>query len=61
MGGASVLEMQNIGATLLIDDDARVVILAHHQFILCLQLNVILRIQILLRMRSTLIRLSLMH
>lgn len=61
MGGASVLEMKNIGATLLVDDNARIIILAHDHLVLRLQLNVILRVQILLRMRTTLIRLPLMH
>lgn len=61
MGGASVLEMQDIGATLLVDDDARIIILAHHYLVLRLQLYMILRVQVLLRMRATLIRLPLMH
>jgi len=62
MSRASILEMQNICIALLINDNTWIIILAHDDLVLRLQLNMVLRVQILLRMRATLIGLyTLMH
>ena len=55
MGRTAILEMQNVRAALLVDDDAWIIVLAHDNLVLRLQLDVVLRVQILLRMRTTLV------
>lgn len=47
------MEVQNILCTLLVDDDSPIISFRHHNFVLPLQLNLILRIQMLLAMTPT--------
>lgn len=59
--GAAVLEMQDVGTTLLVDYDAWVIVFAHDDLVLRLQLDVVLRVEVLLAVRAALVRLRLVH